>query len=118
MSPNFKRNFRRLLLDQLLPDTAEVDLPPLEAIRVTQTMRMTPRSSAVPLHRRWIADIVHLGRTPIRFGTDLLANVAAAARTAQQPPPLVSIWVIEVDRLVREIEAALNNEVVAELRMK
>jgi hypothetical protein len=58
-------------------------------------MPLMPRSSAVPLHRRWIADILHLGRQAHTVGTDLIVNVgaAAAARTARQPPvSWVSIW--------------------------
>jgi hypothetical protein len=58
-------------------------------------MRLMPRSSAVPLHRRWIADIIHFGRKAHTAGADLVINVAAAAaRTARQPPiSWVSIWV-------------------------
>jgi hypothetical protein len=70
-------------------------LPP-EAIRVTQTMRLMPRSSAVPLHRRWIADIIHFGRKAHTVGAELTINVAAvaAARNTRQPPASwVSIWV-------------------------
>jgi hypothetical protein len=62
----------------------------------TRTMRLMPRSSPVPLHRRWIADIIHVGRKGHTVGADLVVNVAAAAaaRTARQSPvSWVSIWV-------------------------
>jgi hypothetical protein len=67
-------------------------------------MRLMPRSSPVPLHRRWIADIIHVGRKAHTVGADLVVNVAAAAaaRTARQPPvSWVSIWVRAVGLVAR-----------------
>ena len=67
-------------------------------------MRLMPRSSPVPLHRRWIADIIHVGRKAHTVGADLVVNVAAAAaaRTARQPAvSWVSMWVRAVGIVAR-----------------
>jgi hypothetical protein len=67
-------------------------------------MGLIPRSSAVPLHRRWIADIIHLGRRAHTVGADLVVNVAAAAaaRNARQPSvSWVSVWVRAVGLVAR-----------------
>jgi hypothetical protein len=59
-------------------------------------MSWLPRSSSVPLQRRWIADIVHFGRKSHCVGCKWVINVApaAAARKSRIPPvSWVAIWV-------------------------
>jgi len=58
-------------------------------------MRFFPRSSSLPLHRRWIADIIHFGRRSHVVGADLVINVAAVAaarKASANPVSWVSIW--------------------------
>jgi hypothetical protein len=59
-------------------------------------MSWLPRSSSVPLHRRWIGEIVHFGQKSHVVGCNWTINVApvVAARKQQQPPvSWVAIWV-------------------------
>jgi len=58
-------------------------------------MRLLPRSSPLPLHRRWIADIIHFGKKSHVVGADLVINVApiaAARKVSPQPVSWVAIW--------------------------
>jgi hypothetical protein len=57
-------------------------------------MRWLPRSSSVPPHRRWIADILHSGGTAHIVGADVAVNVAhieAVRRSRPRPVSWVSI---------------------------
>jgi hypothetical protein len=59
-------------------------------------MSWLPRSSSVPLERRWIADMVHFGRKSHCVGCNWVINVApaVAARKSRNPPvSWVAIWV-------------------------
>jgi hypothetical protein len=59
-------------------------------------MSWLPRSSSVPLQRRWIADLVHFGMKSHGVGCKWIINVApvAAARKSRNPPvSWVAIWV-------------------------
>jgi hypothetical protein len=59
-------------------------------------MHWFPRSSAVPLQRRWISDVVHFGKKSHVVGGNLIINVTAVATARIRNQPLVSwtaIWI-------------------------
>ena len=59
-------------------------------------MRWLPRSSVIPLQRRWIIDILHFGqKTPLVGGSGNInaATVRAARRLRQPPISWDAIWV-------------------------
>jgi hypothetical protein len=59
-------------------------------------MSWLPRSSSVPLQRRWVSDIMHFGKKSHCVGCKWVINVAptAAARKSRNPPvSWVAIWV-------------------------
>jgi hypothetical protein len=59
-------------------------------------MKLLPRSSPVPLHRRWIGDVVHFGKKSHSVGCNWTINVASAAqarRTRNPPVSWAAIWV-------------------------
>src|SRR5262249_5417226 len=59
-------------------------------------MRWLPRSTSIPLHRRWMGDIVHFGMKSHTVGGDWIINVAplVAARKERHPPvSWIAIWV-------------------------
>jgi hypothetical protein len=59
-------------------------------------MRWMPRSSSVPLHRRWIADLLHSAGKAHIVGVDMVvdaARVEAARRSRPRPISWVSISV-------------------------
>lgn len=68
-------------------------------------MSWLPRSLSIPLHRRWMGDIVHFGIKSQTVGCNWVINVAAAAeaRKAGHPPvSWVAIWVRAVARAARK----------------
>src|SRR5262249_17821424 len=59
-------------------------------------MSWLPRSSSIPLHRRWMGDIIHFGMKSQTVGCNWIINVAAAAearKTRHPPVSWVAVWV-------------------------
>jgi len=56
----------------------------------------SPRTSLIPLHRRWVSDIVHFGMRTHPVGVNRIINVSAVAAARKQSQPLVAwaaIWI-------------------------